>query len=455
MDMDQASKLKTLTRGKTLKWNIPHVLFLLSYLVPFVGIVVSPTIVWPVTFALVVAWVLLSKYEVRGALAMLWGVQVEPAPCDILFIYAWLKRLISRKLAWPGFIGLHMFLFFVFLNVLQLFLVQDLQRGLWFAGATAYTISLSFLFASGIRTQEEFKAIQRYYLAAVIVTAGVTLLLASLHLVGIGNHLGQLYYANRPKGFFKDPNVAGAFVVTGALFALSQLIFRRRKLMGWYGLLFLMLTAAVIATFSRGALVNLLLGIALLGILALWHRRGLRFVTVVALAVVFAVPLILMLLETFGQAWRFRGLAPYDVYGRFAAWKAGIQIFADAPWGIGPGQFEVVSPEYQQTLSLGELIVTPSAHNTYLRALVENGVIGFVVLFTGLLAIFGNSLRTALLSKESNSTADAAWLCSSLGGILVESFVIDTLHWRHLWIITGLVIAYYRLMKKAYKGFES
>jgi len=443
------------SKGKISKLSISRVLLLISCAAPFFGIMVSPTIVWPVTFGLVTAWILLGRHETNGALAMMWGVQVEPAPCDTLFIYTWFKRLVSGKLAWPSFVGLHMLLFFVLLNVLQLFWVQNLERGSWFVGATAYTISLSFLFAGGIRTMGEFKAIRRYYLAAVIVTAGTLLLLGGLHLVGLESHLPQLYYAGRPKGFFKDSNVAGPFVVTGVLFAFSQLIFLRTKLVGKYGFLFFVLTAAVVITFSRGALLNLLVGMAMLGLLALWRRRGLRFVAIVILMVLFAVPLIPMVLETFGQAWRFHGLMTYDVYGRFAAWQAGFQIFGDIPWGIGPGQFEVVSPAYQRTLFSGQLILTPSSHNTYLRVLAENGLIGFIILFIGLLAIFGNSVRTALLSRERNSMADAAWLCSCLGGILAESFVIDTLHWRHLWTIVGLVLAYRKLQLRHLRKGET
>jgi len=69
-------------------------------------------------------------------------------------------------------------------------------------------------------------------------------------------------------------------------------------------------------------------------------------------------------IEAFGQSSRFQGLTEYDVRGRFAAWQAGLQVFAEAPWGIGPGAFEKGIVSYFEEYS---------AHNTFLRVLVENG----------------------------------------------------------------------------------
>jgi O-antigen ligase len=167
--------------------------------------------------------------------------------------------------------------------------------------------------------------------------------------------------------------------------------------------------------------------------------------------VLIAVLIIPIGLELSGQAERFSGLQAYDLYGRFAAWNAGLQIFIDSPWGIGPGQFEIVSPAYERALFSEKLILTPSSHNTYLRVLAENGLIGFIILFIGLLLIFWNSVLAASHSIKHNSMADAAWLYSCLSGILAESVVIDTLHWRHLWIIAGLVLAYRKLQLMRFK----
>jgi len=188
-----------------------------------------------------------------------------------------------------------------------------------------------------------------------------------------------------------------------------------------------------------------LTGIAALGILALWCRKGLRFVIITVSITLICIPIILTALETFDQAWRYHGLTRYDVYGRFAAWQAGLQIFNQNPWGIGPGQFEIISPTYERRLFFETLILTPSAHNTYLRVLVENGLIGFLILLSALLAVFWDSLKLTVSAKEQGAIANAGWLFSCLGGILAESFVIDTLHWRHFWIIAGLALAYRRL----------
>lgn len=434
--------------------RVSHRLFLISYMIPFLGIFIKPGIVWPVTFSLAVAWILLGRYEREGALAMMWGVQVEPAPCDILFAYTGFKRLAADNLNWPSFVELHMLLFFVLLNILQLSWVSDLEKGIWFAGATAYTISLGFLFAGGPKTLRELKIVQYYYLIAVIITGGILLLLTILDLVGVGDNLAQLYYAGRPKGFFKDPNVAGPFVVTGILFTLSQLIFRRVRPVGKNVFLVLLLFIAVITTFSRGALLNLAGGIIMLGLLALWRRKGSRFMIINVLLIITAVLVVPWVLGAFGQAQRFLGLTEYDVYGRFTVWQAGFRIVSDNPWGIGPGQFEVISPAYQTRLSVKKYVLTPAAHNTYLRVLAENGIAGFTLLIGALLGFLWKSLKTCLVVKGEETVAATAWLCSSLVGILAESFVIDTLHWRHFWILVGLSLAYRSLHLKFLKKGE-
>ena len=39
-------------------------------------------------------------------------------------------------------------------------------------------------------------------------------------------------------------------------------------------------------------------------------------------------------------------------------------------------------------------------------------------------------------------------LFASLLGILVNSFVIDTLHWRHFWVLLGIIIGLMHLFER-------
>jgi O-antigen ligase len=119
------------------------------------------------------------------------------------------------------------------------------------------------------------------------------------------------------------------------------------------------------------------------------------------------------------------------------AWKAGVELFKSYPLGIGPGQFEDYSLDYQKSMGGAMLRLTPSAHNFYLRVLAENGIIGLTLVI--------GALATASLvlvkSRRIIYSSDISWIFSCLVGIVVQSFVIDTLHWRHFWILFGFLIS--------------
>ena len=111
---------------------------------------------------------------------------------------------------------------------------------------------------------------------------------------------------------------------------------------------------------------------------------------------------------------------------RFGAQALGMRLAEENPIGIGPGQFELVQPL--------------SAHSTYVRALAEEGVLGAAALLALLFGTLLFAARNAVLGRDTYGIGSgpllAAWC-----GMLVNSFVIDTLHWRHLWLLAGLIWA--------------
>jgi len=400
-------------------------------------------------YGVALAWLFLTSKERIGGLSLLWAARPEPAPCDLLFIWAWIRNLLKGRLRWSRSLSLHLLLAFIALNILQVLISTSLNRGAWFAGATLYVISLAFLFST-ITETKQWHETRNAFLLAVWITAVIVLILVLLGFLGWNGHIADLYYARRPRGFFKDPNVAGPFIAVGTLFALSRLLFLRKRLVSFNGFLLLISLLAVISTFSRGALLNLAASAVVLWFISVKARKGLKFALTLAIVAGISVIALLYLAEVFGQSFRFHGLASYDIYGRFAAWKAGLLLAKHYPWGIGPGQFEIFAPKYEVGL-FSEVLITPSAHNTYLRVLVENGVMGLGVFLLALGSLFLSLTRNiAIALKEGNwgLLADGAWLASALVGIMVESFVIDTLHWRHFWILAGFAVAYGRLTRE-------
>lgn len=430
------------------KASLSKVLLVAAAIMSLLGIALRPWITWVTSFALALL-LIPARRELQGGLGLLWGVRLEPAPSDILFIWAWIKRLVTGQLRWTSCLASNLLPLFILLNLLQIFVADSWNRGLRFAGITGYTIFLALLF-SGISNVELWCKTRTFYLVACWVTVFTILLLVMLYFLGWADHVPELYYAGRPKGFFKDPNVAGPFMATGALFLLSQLVFLRRKIINNTSILLLFASLGVLSTFSRGAILNLAVGTLAIGLVAFWARKGRRFAALLTLGTIFFAAAFLCISRVPEQASRFRGFAEYDIHGRFATWHAGLLLLRDYPLGVGPGQFEIHSPNYQTTLP-GPVIITLSAHNLYLRVLAENGVLGFAVLLVALVSLIRDLLkgiRIAAQNKDREFLTDGAWLLSSIVGILAESFVIDTLHWRHFWILFGLAIAYQRLVRK-------
>lgn len=379
-------------------------------------------------------WIFFTKKEVNAGLMFLWGLEFEPAPSDFVFGFSWLKRILRGDFKWISHPVLHLLLAFILLNFLQIFYSASLSRGLFFGFVTVYLISLSFYFSSYIRNDEIWNEVRNFYLIAVYISGFILALM--ILLLFIRGRLG------RPDGFFKDPNVLGAFMATGALYSLSRFLFEGKERILKHAIISLLLFALIVLTFSRGSLLNLLSGVLFLGFISIVTKRSKRFLIILLIALLVSLLSIPVILEVFKQSFRFRAAQWYDIYGRAMAWKAGIELFKNYPLGIGPGQFEIYSVDYQKSIG-GALLITPSAHNLYLRVLAENGIIGFMILITILFGILFVPVR----SKKLFYSSDITWIYACLVGIIVQSFVIDTLHWRHFWILLGFLISLVNLKR--------
>ena len=102
-------------------------------------------------------------------------------------------------------------------------------------------------------------------------------------------------------------------------------------------------------------------------------------------------------------------------------------------FGFGPGQTEVLRPL--------------SSHSTIVRAAFEQGFLGLAMLVLVLLGTLVCAIRLARHTVEVNGVGTGALLGIWLGQV-VNSFFIDTLHWRHLWVWAALIWCSYSLMTR-------
>jgi O-antigen ligase len=162
-------------------------------------------------------------------------------------------------------------------------------------------------------------------------------------------------------------------------------------------------------------------------VLALRRGAGKRLLAVLAGIVAAGAVLfsVLAVTSSFGFLQERARFQAYDTE-RFGAQVSGVDIALQYPLGIGPGQFERVSPL--------------SAHSTYVRALTEEGVLGLAVVLALLLLTLGFALRGALDGRDVYGIGSAA-LLGAWCGLIANSVFVDTLHWRHLWLVAALIWA--------------
>jgi O-antigen ligase len=152
-----------------------------------------------------------------------------------------------------------------------------------------------------------------------------------------------------------------------------------------------------------------------------------RLITSGSLLLLIGLPVLIWLLIASGLVDFFLArlsLQSYD-QDRFGTQAIALSIALDWPFGIGPGQFTGARFGH-------------ATHNLYLRVFVENGLLGLF----GLLLFIGSWLYLCFRQILRQSPFRGIYLIclSVLIGMLVESVIIDTLHWRHAFFLLAIPI---------------
>ncbi|MBI3703492.1 MAG: O-antigen ligase family protein [Rhizobiales bacterium] len=239
-------------------------------------------------------------------------------------------------------------------------------------------------------------------------------------------------WSGRVRSTFKDPNVFGPFLVLPALFLIGDMVTRRIQL--WKIGAALILLAGVLFSFSRGAWVNFAVSVGTLLvlifltaptagarmrpiILAIVSAFGLAFLLVALLSI---ESVRTMLLE------RAQLTQSYDVGdgGRFELQKIALGMILDRPFGLGPFEFSRIYGGTQQ-------------HNVYLQAFLVYGWAGGISYIMLIVSTLFVGFRNALMRTPWQLYLIAAY--ATFVGIVGESFIIDSDHWRHFFLILGMI----------------
>jgi O-antigen ligase len=373
-----------------------------------------------------------ARYETAVALGFLLfaAVRVEPAPADAVFAVVIAVALATGRLNLSNTplgpaLGIAIF---VALNLVACFEALDPVRAASFMAITVYLCVFGLWVATYVSDRRRARTVLRIYIGTAVFSAAIGA--AALFLPFPGHESLTAYTGTRARALFKDPNVFGPFLVPALLLLLQETIeprlLRSGRFMKLLGLA--ALCCGVLFSYSRAAWLDLVVGVVVMGVVFALRRGGARRAFVFMLTLVLGVAVLVVSIQVTGQAQFLKERAQYQTYDnqRFGAQSGGIHIGERHPIGVGPGQFELVEPI--------------SAHSTYVRALAEEGVLGFLALVALLYGTLLMALRNAVRGWDTHGIGSTA-LLAAWTGILANSVFVDTLHWRHLWLVAGLIWA--------------
>lgn len=296
--------------------------------------------------------------------------------------------------------------------------------------AVSVFLAITSIFYAAILSEEpeRFRVIERGYIASAILVS-LFGIVGYFHLVP-GADFFTLY--DRARGTFQDPNVFGPFLALPTVLLIQRLLTRPLGANLMTSLYLAVLLLGIFLSFSRGAWVVLVAAAGIVYVLALITEqnsvRRLRLLTLGALGLVAVIALIGVALsidsvsDMFQQ--RARLVQDYDGarLGRFARYSLGFQLVMEHPLGLGPLEFNKYFPEDE--------------HNVYLKGFTTYGWLGGSVY----LLLVGWTLTSLfpLLFKSQPWTPFLHCVFAVLVAHMILSVIIDTDHWRHLYMLYGL-----------------
>ncbi|WP_332685182.1 O-antigen ligase family protein [Bosea sp. (in: a-proteobacteria)] len=371
----------------------------------------------------------------RGTLWLLTAVSgfalIEPAPYELvfliaLFVFALTGIRFSQKLL-PLAVLL---LFYNLGGVFSLLPWMDEAPSVRFTAVSVY-LMLTAIFFAAIMAEDplgRLDTLRKGYLFSAWC-AGFAGLLGYFDVGGLGSMLA-LY--GRASGTFKDPNVLGPFLVLPIVYTLHAVLTGRIGLARGFLAMSVPLLALFL-TFSRGAWGNLaaatlmMTGLSFLTSPSTSQRARIVFLTVVSLMLVVVLMLIALSFESIRSVFEVRASLDqsYDqgVTGRFGNQLRSIPLLLDLPNGFGPLRFRWHFPE--------------DPHNVYINAFASYGWLGGFSYLALIAATCLAGWRVALRRSPWQGHAIVLW--SVLFVTILQGLQIDTDHWRHMYLLLGLV----------------
>jgi hypothetical protein len=360
-------------------------------------------------------------------------VFVEPSPYEIMGLVTIIMFVASGLALRAALVPLcALLILYVIGFAIAVIPVLDQPKTLLWVLISLFMAATTLFFAAmlGINTEARLKLLLRGYTAAAVI-ASIAGIIGYFHLMPRVSGIFLLY--DRVRGTFNDPNVLGAFLVLPALLTFQRVLAGRFIEAVRASLLLLLLVAGLFLSFSRGAWGQFAFAAALMMFLTFVTSRSprerLRIVLfavlgIMALAAVVAVLLsIPQVADLFKQRAAFEQSYDEGPTGRFGRHALGFLLALDTPLGIGPLQFHNLFPE--------------DPHNAYLNSFMSGGWLSGFAYLTLVAVTLVSGLRFVFIATPWRATYIAVY--AAFVGVAGESLIIDSDHWRHYFLILGVL----------------
>jgi hypothetical protein len=381
----------------------------------------------------------LATESLRGALLWLMAfsgafVFIEPSPYEVVGLFT-ICVLALTGLALPR-TAVPLLLLLIFLNIgyaMAVIRVIDEPKLVIWVCVSVYLAITAIFFAAvlGTNTEQRLDLIMRGYMAAAVIAALVAIA-AYFRLFG---GLSEMFLRfGRARGTFNDPNVLGAFLILPALVALRRVLLGRISEVLRGSVVLIVLMTGLLLSFSRAAWGQFALcAVVLTGLTFITSRspqQRFRIIAMTLVGTVVVAVLIAALLSVGRVAELFEVRATLDQshdvghLGRFGRYILGLQLALDEPFGLGPLQFaKIFFPE--------------DPHNTFLNSFMTGGWLGGVAYLTLVLVSIVFGARFVTVETPWQPTYQVVYVAYL--GTAVESAIIDIDHWRHYFLLLGVL----------------
>lgn len=355
---------------------------------------------------------------------------IEPSPHDVM-MFVLLVTCVTARVPFDRRLVPLLVLTIIWLvgGAMSVIQVGDDEKAVQYFGTSVYlgyaAILFACLFSSGdaVRLQILRRA---YLLAAMLATlagyVGFFHLLPGAEIFMDGD---------RVSATFKDPNVYGPFLIFPLLMLMIGLMTRGIRLFDLTVLLALL--GGLLLSFSRGAWVHFAVSASVCFMILLVvtpeprMRSRIVLLGIVAMIVMAALVIAFLSVDSIHDLFveRAKVIQPYDVGpgGRFTEQRLALSVILDHPNGMGPFAFA-------NTYGLQQ-------HNVYMQGFLVYGWLGGTTYLTLIAATLMVGLRAVLVRSPWQYYLIAAY--AVFVGELVEGMIVDTDHWRHFFLMVGLI----------------